>query len=176
MKRLGIAFDVIWTTRNDFGFNNHRSPLQSLVRQTQSRVDLVLVATNRKEKLSGRSMTDLDSEALNWQRPPPNFYTLNCDASVSEGGIVANCGGLLRNNRGKFIKGYYHKLELCNVLIAEIWAIYHGLKMSLAEGVSNIIVETDCVQAICLLKGDTHPPIDLDLLIRNVHALIPTFS
>lgn len=42
----------------------------------------------------------------------------------------ASTGGLISNNRDKFIDGFKVLLELCMPLTIKLWAIYHGLKPS----------------------------------------------
>lgn len=92
-----IALDTIWNTRNDFVLNNNRDPVQMLVRRTLNKVCLVIAAHQREQRLCGRTLDDLSTNNLIWYRPPISFLTLNCDASVKNGGNYVSCGGILRD-------------------------------------------------------------------------------
>ena len=61
-------------------------------------------------------------------------------ASPSEAS-QAGCGGLIRNEKGNWVKEFYCRLSNYLVLEAEFWAIYQGLVVVLHEGISLIKIE-----------------------------------
>lgn len=89
-------------------------------------------------------------------------------------------GGVIRNNLGHWIKGYAGCVGHGNSLLAELWAIYHGLLVAFNAGCSHLILESDCLLAIQLIKSDpspsTHHFADLVELCRSRLALFTQFQ
>lgn len=48
---------------------------------------------------------------------------------------------------------FSHKLDMCTSLEEELWAIYHGLSVTVRKGFLKIIVESDSLSAIELLDS-----------------------
>ncbi|PNX87151.1 ribonuclease H, partial [Trifolium pratense] len=65
---------------------------------------------------------------------------------------TAGFGGLLRNNFGTFLKGFYGVASQSSVLYAEIMTIIHGLELSWANGFRNIACYSDSLQAVSLIR------------------------
>lgn len=40
------------------------------------------------------------------------------------------CGGLVRDDHGRFIHGFYCKVGFCNAICAELWALRLGIKVA----------------------------------------------
>lgn len=74
------------------------------------------------------------------------------------------------------IRGFYLKLDPCTTVKAELSAIHHGLSMALSVGDLNLVVESDCVQAISPLVDGAPTSHDLALMVDNIKALIPSSS
>ncbi|CAL5397166.1 unnamed protein product [Camellia sinensis] len=69
-------------------------------------------------------------------------------------------GGLIRDEKGAWICGYYGRMESCISLEAELWAVYKGLTIILQKGFNNMTVETDAQEVMKLLVeglGEKHP-------------------
>jgi ribonuclease HI len=112
---------------------------------------------------ANKSTTTLRSRnqvLLSWIPPPPGTLKLNIDGSrISSSGHIA-AGGLLRNCHGDWIGGFSANLGTGEILIAELWSLYYGLKLALQLNCSKIQVESDSSLVVNLVKGqweDTHP-------------------
>lgn len=75
-----------------------------------------------------------------WKKPPTGFVALNCDGSVTNHGNSAGCGGLCRNEEGRLLFAYTHKLDPCSIVEAEIWGLYHGLCIARSLTVSRRLI------------------------------------
>lgn len=71
---------------------------------------------------------------------------------MKNNGRLAGCGGVLRDDRGRFVFGYSHRLHPCTVLESELWSIFHGLRIAWSRGFTKIVIESDCSVAIDLLQ------------------------
>ncbi|KAF7820033.1 hydroquinone glucosyltransferase-like [Senna tora] len=82
------------------------------------------------------------------------LYNINVDRAVCNQTKTSSCGGLLRDHMGKWMCGYMANLGLSNVLTAELWGIYHGLKVAWDRGFKKvIIVESDSSLAVNQILG-----------------------
>nr|KYP30980.1 Retrovirus-related Pol polyprotein LINE-1 [Cajanus cajan] len=92
------------------------------------------------------------NQHIGWIRPPNNTLKLNCDGAV-DGNAHAACGGVLRDCLGKFIFGFAGKIGTCSVLQAELWAIFHGLRIIKEMNLKgNFLIESDSEIAVKLLN------------------------
>nr|KYP61079.1 Putative ribonuclease H protein At1g65750 family [Cajanus cajan] len=74
---------------------------------------------------------------LRWNPPPLGTLKLNCDKAVMNNKL-ASCGGILRDSYGSFILAFAGLIGRCSVAQAELWAIYHGLRLIKAN--SSLLV------------------------------------
>lgn len=67
-----------------------------------------------------------------WLAPMTPFVKLNVDCV--HGNDKSGCGGILRNANGSLLGGFAKSIGKCIVLMAEIWGIYIGIKMTVDLG------------------------------------------
>jgi ribonuclease HI len=82
---------------------------------------------------------------------------LNVDGSLLGSIHTAGFGGLLRNNAGEFLGGFYGTAVQPNVLYAEIMAILHGLEVRWNKGFRNVVCFSDSLQVVTLIKEGVLP-------------------
>lgn len=78
---------------------------------------------------------------VRWLPPPPGFFKLDTDGSHRKG-LVA-CGSLLRDELGRFVKGFYANLGASSSVHAELWGVTLGLRLAKDLKLSFLIVELD---------------------------------
>ncbi|KAF7842178.1 ribonuclease H [Senna tora] len=91
-----------------------------------------------------------------WTKPSLGWVKVNSDGAVCQNSKMSSCGGLLRDTTGKWICGFVANLGLSNVLSAELWGIYYGVKIAWEKGFRKIIVECDSFLAVKQLSGTTN--------------------
>ncbi|XP_061371034.1 uncharacterized protein LOC133313656 [Gastrolobium bilobum] len=84
-----------------------------------------------------------------WTAPNHGYFKLNVDGAVNGG--QAACGGLIRGRNGDWIDGFSIFLGSCSPLMAELWAVYHGLVFAWNHNWKQITLESDSSQALSLL-------------------------
>ncbi|XVF33470.1 hypothetical protein REPUB_Repub17cG0171200 [Reevesia pubescens] len=77
-----------------------------------------------------------------------NNVKINVDGSVKSQTGRAFVGSVLRNDHGDWILGFYYGVGVCDILTAELWAIYHGLVIGWDKGFRNFEVETNSMTAV----------------------------
>lgn len=103
---FGVAMDEIWHPRNAFVFKQSNCSSQSIFRSILGRAKVIMELENRVTKL--HPGTELHHS------PPTDNCSLCCDGSVSNQDASAGCGGLLRDESGKFIFGFTQRLDRCS--------------------------------------------------------------
>ena len=76
-----------------------------------------------------------------WNKPPPGWYKLNSDASITNG--HAGVGGLLGDSNGTWVQGFSKPLGTAMVLMAELWALREGLRMARQLNIYYLMVNVD---------------------------------
>jgi hypothetical protein len=87
-----------------------------------------------------------------WTRPPPGTVKLNVDGSFTQTGM--GIGMILREHNGETVFTACRSLDQCDgALQAELLAIEEGVKLAMNWSTLNIVVETDCADAVGLIIG-----------------------
>lgn len=94
---------------------------------------------------------------LTWKKPPDNMLKLNIDCSRNgQNGKIA-AGGIIRNSSGLWVHGFHANLGIGEVLDAETWGLFLGLKLASECSVTNLIAESDSAILVNSLLNDLHP-------------------
>jgi ribonuclease HI len=89
---------------------------------------------------------------ISWSRPAEGTVCLNVEGRLLGSVRTTSFGGLLRNNTGEFLGGFYGTAAEPNVLYAEIMAILHGFEVCWNKGFRNVVCYSDSLQAVTLVK------------------------
>ena len=84
----------------------------------------------------------------NWSRPALNVAKVNCKGLFDRSRMRASVGCVMRNHRGKWMKGAAGMIGLAVPLGAELWSIYYGLKLAWEYGVKRVVIESDSLEAV----------------------------
>lgn len=94
--------------------------------------------------------------------------TDGCRKAGGEGGF----GGLLRDERGAWICGYYGRMQMATSLEAELWAVYKGLTVILQKGLYNVLIETDAAQVVKLMEEEIADNCPFKSLVDDAKILL----
>ncbi|KAF7830820.1 LINE-type retrotransposon LIb DNA [Senna tora] len=114
---------------------------------------------------------------VKWNPPPPNWAKLNTDGSCLTSTSDIGAGGILRDHLGKWVRGFSIFKGHGNSVMAELWAIYHGLRLASQIHIYSIIVDTDSLVVVNMLKDqklDSNH--HLFPLIRNCRSILSRFE
>lgn len=98
---------------------------------------------------------------IEWIPPPMGSLKWNVDASVSDALTSSAIGGVFRNHEGKFLCLFSAPIPFMEINCAEILAIHHAVKISIARGLSRqdlIIIESDSMNAVSWCNSDDGGP------------------
>ncbi|CAL9010427.1 unnamed protein product, partial [Prunus brigantina] len=77
---------------------------------------------------------------------------LNVDGSCKPTSGNIGAGGILRGCAGEWIKGFAINLGKGQILEAELWGLFFGLKMALDKGINRLIIEMDSALGVHLIQ------------------------
>jgi ribonuclease HI len=149
-----IVMWVVWCARNNFIFNGHRDSVHNSVAKVnalRSLCDVVFVAPLLD------SAQSVMPRQVAWSRPEEGTICLNVDGSLLGSVNTAGFGGILRNNTGAFLGGFYGMARQANILYAEIMAVLHGLDLCWTKGYREVICYSDSLLAVSLINKGVHP-------------------
>ncbi|KAL6201494.1 hypothetical protein ACLB2K_025208 [Fragaria x ananassa] len=92
--------------------------------------------------------------------PPMNFFKLNIDGTKLSPSGKIGAGGVIRNHCGDWIIGFQINLVVGDILDAEAWGLYHGLKLVARLNIMKLEVEYDyaiLVQSMNSSNTELHP-------------------
>ncbi|KAF7825260.1 ribonuclease H [Senna tora] len=126
--------------------------------------------SNKKRTSAGGNNLNTDVW-IKWILPNNSIIEINVDGSRWDhsGGIA--CGGVFRDQHGRWMGGFAKKLGSGNSLLAEVWGIKLGLDMAWNWNLRNIELEADSLMALKLIKEgviNTHTLSPLILEIRSM--------
>ncbi|KAF7844526.1 putative Polynucleotidyl transferase [Senna tora] len=135
-----LLWSFIWEWRNKL-INNEdfRYP-------TSPHSSIITVARAQNKALgSPLSRVDVDPhcEKALWKVPERGWIKVNIDGAVCRRNMVAGCGGLFRNDNGKWLHGFTCNLGFASAHSAEMWGIYFALKIAWERGHKKVILECD---------------------------------
>ncbi|CAL5376633.1 unnamed protein product [Camellia sinensis] len=76
-----------------------------------------------------------------------------------------------RDAKSSWILGYSGKLDVATSLEAKIWAIYRGTTIIHEKCWRNVIIETDCQDAVNLINDRAHPNCPYRALVEDIKFL-----
>lgn len=101
-----------------------------------------------------RSITVQRGKWVWWNKPQNHEYKLNMDGSKK--GVLSAGGGVVRNRHDDFVCGFSAPYDVKDIVEAELQALVDGLDLSHAQGLDNIIIESDSALVVKVIKEAAH--------------------
>ncbi|CAN1849082.1 Putative ribonuclease H protein At1g65750 [Linum perenne] len=153
---FGIGCWYLWKARNERVFSaNFQSPAVVAAR-ISSWKKTVDNAINLEMGLGPQNISRTITE-VEWDPGPEDWITLNTDGSVLQPSGIATIGGLIRNHLGFCSLAFSGKLGICSITRAELRAILQGLDYAWNGGHRKVLVQTDSLAAVLLLRAAESP-------------------
>lgn len=96
---------------------------------------------------------------------------MNCDGSVKDNGRSAGCGGVLRDSQGRLVFAYALRLHPTTIVKAELWGLFHGLRIALERGYQRISVEMDSAEAHSLVIQESYNSVNTPQVLTQLQNL-----
>lgn len=134
-------------------------------------IKLSLSTTSDLHKVKGKQRIERD---IRWHPPDSGLLKLNCDAAISDLGLKAAAGGVIRDALGAFILDFASALVPCSVREGELLAIYTGATLARRQGVDKLLIHSDSLLAVRLVTvgcSSCHPQYRLVRDIKRIMGM-----
>ena len=165
-----FALWSLWLHRNSVAFDRAHNH-QDLKAETLAKATKFLYLG-----INGKQVRTKQKIQVRWQCPPPNWFKLNTDGSSLGNPSLAGGGGLIRNEKGDWVKGFARAIRTTTSVVAKLWALRDGIKLCIALKLQAVVIELDSKLVVDLLKKELNNPNDIDVLVadcRNCLRNIP---
>lgn len=115
---------------------------------------------------------------VRWERPGEGWLKLNTDGAANDLLNSIGAGGVVRDDRGNWVVGFFRKIGKTNNFAVEIWALHDGLYLCNQMNLASIIVELDSKALVDALNNPSYAnsmisPLfdDCRLLASNIPCL-----
>ena len=118
---------------------------------------------------------------MRWIPPRQGVFKLNTDGSLRHGTGLATAGRLIRDDSGHWIRGFSANIGITTSFMAELWALFYGLRLCIQLQLERIVVELDSASIVQLLEHEqgmalSSSPRILSVLLLECLSMIATFS
>ncbi|PNX93234.1 ribonuclease H [Trifolium pratense] len=132
---------------NDFVFTNKRESTHTSMVKTYS----LLKACDAVFTPPSTVANAANPRLVTWSKPVEGTMCLNVDGSLLGVTNKAGYGGLIRDNNGVFISGFYGAATVQSILFAELMVVLHGLQICWESGFRRISCFSDSLQTVNLI-------------------------
>ncbi|KAF7802698.1 ribonuclease H [Senna tora] len=161
--------NLIWSRRNkclhsdDFNFPNE--PGSIILRHANNQAK---AWENDNQRITKVTTSPISS----WVNPPEGWVKISSDEAVCRSSNIVGCGGLICDHSGQWIQGFKKKIGFASPLSAELWGIYHGLKLAWDLGFRRIELENESRLAIDLCKSTSRSSQSSYPAVKGIKELI----
>ncbi|CAN1756679.1 Putative ribonuclease H protein At1g65750 [Linum perenne] len=169
--KFGITAWLLWSARNKLIFENLVQSASSVGELCEFWTSLVL--SSWKTNQLGREAPGLarQTQLIAWRPGEEGWATLNTDGSRLHRSGATAIGGLIRDERGKFVRAFCANVGDCSITRAELRAIVEGVKMAWNLGFRKVAVQTDSRAAIAILQTGIGLTSQHAALVAEFHEL-----
>ncbi|CAL2260062.1 unnamed protein product [Prunus armeniaca] len=142
-----FTYWYLWKWRNQHIFSGDDSlPLQP--------IQIIVVAVFEWFKaFDGTKNQEIkEQQVLSWEPHISNWLKLNVDGSRRGMSGDIGAGGLIRDSVGIWHGGFVVNLGQNQILEAELWGLFFGLKLAIGKGVKKLLVEMDSATTVRLIQ------------------------
>ncbi|KAH9312988.1 hypothetical protein KI387_028023, partial [Taxus chinensis] len=115
-------------------------------------------------------------EGVKWTPPRGGFLKLNFDGAAKGNPGKAGGGGVFRDDEGKFLLAYFFNLGIQSNNVAEVVALFWGVKLVEEKGFKHLVVEGDSLYIISCVKGVSQASISIVDFINKSKGKLSSFE
>ncbi|KAL0008067.1 hypothetical protein SO802_009569 [Lithocarpus litseifolius] len=113
---------------------------------------------------------------VRWKKPREGWAKLNTDGASLGNPGRAGGGGVIRDHRGMWMKGFARKIGHATSLLAKFLALRDGLQMALQLGINCLEVELDAKTVVQILLSNSNHIAAYSPLLNDCRYLLSKFQ
>lgn len=106
-----------------------------------------------------------------WAKPEVGWMKLNRDGSSLGNPGLAGGRGLIRNEEGRWVVGFAHKIGITSSFLAELWALRDGLSLCVSQSFRAVDVELDAKSIVDAVSNPEYSNILVSSLMEDCRYL-----
>ena len=97
---------------------------------------------------------------------------MNIDGSSLGNPGLAGGGGLIRNDKGEWVKGFARAIGSTTSVAAELWALRDGIRLCITLKLPAVEIELDSKLVVDLMKKELDHPNGIDILVADCRKFL----
>lgn len=97
---------------------------------------------------------------------------MNIDGAHNSYSYVSSCGGIVRDYKGQFVKGFLCNLSPYDALLAELHAFHLGLKVARDLALERVIFEIDSSVVVNIVARGSSTKLHIKSLLEEILSII----
>lgn len=162
---------LLWKWRNKRIFDSSFVMPSDPVRVIEWWVSEISIGNKKTDSLCEMKKND-QSYMLRWWPPCSAVVKVNSDAAVVQDSSLASCAALIRDENGVWCGGMTRRLGRCSVLVVELWGILEGLKLAWDLGFKDVVIESDSLLAVNLVKKNLEEGLEGIGVERSIQRML----
>lgn len=111
------------------------------------------------------------SRDYGWKSPSNNTVKLNIDGASKDHNMTES-GGVIRDMRGDWLKGFFKFLRNCSAIVVGFWGVLKGLKLAKRLGLRRVEMNVDYELVVRTIQEESRSIPNCLALIREIMILI----
>ena len=112
---------------------------------------------------------------VRWEKPQVGWVKLNTDGASGPGTDRTGCGGIIRDEQGRWITGFSRRIGVANSFIAELWGLRDGLHLCCCRNFDSLEVEIDAKAVLDALLNPEYVNMIVSPLLDDCRTLAARF-
>ena len=155
----------VWKSRNNLVFNGKNRNLKTLVIVNQALEFFHCLS-------SPRLLTRNVMMRIRWEKPSQGWWKLNIDGSYCGNTSLAGCGGVVRDDAGRWVIAFSRSIGRTNSFATELWSLREGLLLCNNLNINALEVELDAKSIVDALGNPSYGNIVISPLLDDCKLLI----
>ena len=109
---------------------------------------------------------------IRWEKPIQSWWKLNTDGSYCGNTSLAGCGGVVRDDAGRWVIGFSRSIDMTNSFAIELWGLREGLLLCSNLNITSLEIELDAKSIVDALGNPSHVNNIISPLLDDCRLLI----
>lgn len=174
---IAITFWSIWNDRNKRAHGEEIPSIQFRSKWIKDYLEASMRANQCRSSIAPFSQhveTQASRSLARWRPPTKGFWKINTDAACFSSPSKSSIGAVGRDSKGKIMFALANVSDISlEAHLAELWALFEGVKMAVLLGCTRLRVESDCKLAINFINKKVPIWKDVEAIAESIWSLLP---
>ena len=160
----------IWKSRNGYVFRG-KIPNPKLAEEIVNQGMEFLYCVD-----SPRDLTCSIIKRVRWEKPQVGWKKLNTDSASKGNSGLARCGGVARDENGRWIAGFSRHIGVTSSFEAELWGLREGLIFCSNLNIHSLLVELDAKAVVDIFLNPNYQNSAVSPILEDCKHLLLRFQ